>query len=390
MKIEKNILFIIFFIPLFFITNSFSAYSTEFSKTKIPSIVGITTLGIGSAAHAMATTLSEIIKDKEKITVRVFPIEAEKPRVNLLRTGEAHFTIIAGSSLYPMQLGIEDYATYDWGVQSLQMVWLGPAYLGLMTTKGHKDINRIEDIKGKRYAVLPHKTSVTLAQAFLAYAGLKWEDVVKVPVPGYTVQFKALMAGQVDVVPIANPATAILYEVESSPKGLKWIPLPHNNTEGWRRLRELAPYGVPAKITIGPGLSPENPLEGYMHAYALVTYEDTNPDLVYTFTKNIGENLSRLHNMSPTWKVYTFDLALNIEGIPHIYHKGAIRYFKEKGLWTQRQENWNQNQIVLQNKLKTLWKSIIDQAKAEKWKAEELMKKWHEKQKIITGYSVPD
>jgi len=388
--VPKKIFIITCLLMYFFIANSYHAKSAEISKAKIPSMIGITTLGIGSAAHAMATTLSEVLKDKEKITVRVFPVEAEKPRINLLRTGEAHFTIIAGSSLYPMQLGIEDYATYDWGVQPLQMAWLGPAYLGLMTTKAHKEINKIEDIKGKKYAVLPHKTSVIMAQAFLAYAGLKWEDVIKVPVPGYTTQFKALMAGQVDVVPIANPATAILYEVESSPKGLKWISLPHSNTEGWRRLRELAPYGVPAKIAIGPGLSPENPLEGYMHAYALVVYEDANPDLVYLFTKTIGENLTRLHNMSPTWKVYTMDLALSIEGFPHIYHQGAIRYFKEKGLWTQKHENWNQRQIEIQNKLKILWKSTLDQAKAEKWKAEELLKRWHEKQRTVTGYTVVD
>lgn len=198
------------------------------------------------------------------------------------------------------------------------------------------------------------------------------------------------MAGQVDVVPIANPVTAILYEVESSPGGLKWIALPHNNKEGWRSLRELAPYGVPAKITVGPGLSREKALEGYMHAYAIVVYENANSDLVYLLTKTIGENLNRLHNMSPTWKVYTVDLALSIEGFPHSYHPGAVRYFKEKGLWSSEHEKWNQQQNAIQAKLKENWKLILNQAKTEKWKEEELRKRWHEAQKAITGYTVID
>ena len=84
------------------------------------------------------------------------------------------------------------------------------------------------------------------------------------------------------------------------------------------------------------------------------------------------------------------DLALAIEGFPHSYHQGAVKYFKEKGLWTSKHENWNQRQIELQTKLKESWKSTLDQAKAEKWKPEELMKKWHEKQKAITGYAVTD
>ena len=57
---------------------------------------------------------------------------------------------------------------------------------------------------------------------------------------------------------------------------------------------------------------------------------------------------------------------------------------------TQKHENWNQRQIEIQNKLKILWKSTLDQAKAEKWKAEELLKRWHEKQRTVTGYTVVD
>ena len=365
------------------------AQSRDVANPKIPGMIGITTLRIGSAAHAMATALGEVLKEQTGAKIRVIPIGAEKPRVNLLRSGDVHFAILPGSAMYYLQLGLEDYAAYEWGPQPLQMAWLGPAYLGMLTTKAHKDINTVADIKGKRVAVLPHKSTVLLTQSFLAFAGLKWKDVVKVSVPGYTAQFKALMAGTVDVAPIANPMSAILYELEASPRGLKWLPFPHKDKEGWKRLRKISPWGVPAKVTIGPGLSKKKPLESFMIAYAFVVYETQDPDLVYLMTKTIAENLERLKTMAGAWKVYTLDLAIGVEGFPHSYHRGAIRYFKEKGLWTSKHENWNRKQIELQRRLKDAWGSTLDQALKEKWKPEKLRKQWHEVQKKITGYEVP-
>lgn len=372
-----------------FLSTQVSAQSREVSNPKIPSMIGITTLRIGSAAHAMSTALGEILKKQVGVKIRVIPIGAEMPRVTLLRSGDVQFAILPGNAMYYLQLGLEDYAAYEWGPQSIQMAWLGPAYLSMLTTKGHKDINTVADVKGKRVAALPHKSTVLLGQAFLSFAGYKWKDVVKVSVPGYTAQFKGLMAGTVDVAPISNPMSAILYELEASPKGLKWLPFPHKDKEGWKRLREIAPWGVRTKVTVGPGLSKENPLESFMNAYAFVVYESQSSELVYLLTKTIAENLEQLKAMAASWKVYTLDLALGTEGFPHTYHKGAIKYFKERGWWTAKHEKWNQQQIELQNKLNHAWETTLDQALAEKWKPNKLREQWQNKQKTLSGYEVP-
>ena len=387
----KNFLVSVLVLSIGFLLHAASPVAqAQGSATKLRGTIVFATLRIGSAGHASATALAEVLKDTAGLNVRVVPCDAEKPRVNLLRTGSAHCAILPGSAMYYLQLGLEDYAVKGWGPQSIQMAWLGPAYLGMLTTKAHRDINRVEDIKGKRIAVLPHKSTVLLAQAFINFAGLTWDDVVRVTVPGYTAQFKALMAGQVDVVPIANPVTSVLYEVEASPKGLKWLPFPHENKQGWDRLRRVAPWGVPAKVTIGPGLSEKNPLDAYMHAYAFVVYDWADPGLVYLITKTIAENLDRLKSLSGAWKVYTMELATRTEGFPHVYHRGAIKYFKEKGLWSHRHEQWNNRQIALQNRLKDAWDAFIKKAEAQNWKPEDIRKRWHRTQAEITGYEISD
>ena len=194
------------------------------------------------------------------------------------------------------------------------------------------------------------------------------------------------MAGAVDVIGIANPATPIMYEVEAHPGGLKWIPFPHNDAEGWKRLRQVIPWGVPGKVGIGPGLSKENPLEGYVHACGFVAYKNTSPDLVYLLTKTIGDNLQRLHEMAGAWKVYTMDIALATKGYPHAYHQGAVRYFKERGLWTAENEEWNQAQLEKQNRLEDSWKSVAQKAKAENWDRDKLRAEWNKVQYAITDY----
>ena len=364
-------------------------YSSESSNPKLPDMIGLATLRVGSAAHVMGTALGEVFKEKTQVKIKVIPSGGGKSMMSLVRGSSVQFWIHSGSSMYDVQYGLTDFAESGWGPQPIQMAWLGPAYVGMLTTKAHKDINKAADIKGKRVGVPQHSATVKLVQSFIAFAGLTWEDVVAVPLPGYTHQFKALMAGKADIAPVSNPLTATLLEVEASPGGLKWLPFPHNDKEGWKRLQKISPQGVPGEVTIGPGLSAEKPLEAFMHAYAFVAYESENPELVYLMTKTIDQNLQRLHAMAAPWKVYTQKLALKTEGYPHVYHQGAIRYFKEKGLWTSEHEKWNREQLEIQRKMQQAWKVTLDQASAEKWKPEKLRKYWEERQTEITGYQVP-
>lgn len=355
-------------------------------QSGIPNMIGIGTLRVGGAGHLMASTLGEVFQKKQGLKARVVPVDSDFARVALLRSGEIQFEVNAGSQMYPIQLGLADYCKLDWGPQPLQMAWLGPAYLAVITTKTNKDINTLADIKGKRVAWMPLRSSQILHEAFLAFAGLRKEDIKAIPVDGYVGQFMALMAGKVDVVLTTNPVTSKLVEVDARPAGMKWLPLPRENKEGWKRLREIAPWGVPSTITVGVGISKEKPVEGYDHFYGFAVYENTSPDLVYLLTKTIAENLEELHRTSQAWKVYTMEKALETEMYPHVYHRGAVKYFKEKGLWKDAHEKKNQMLLGQQEKLIAAWKPLLAKAQSEKWALEQLRERWYGTQQAITGF----
>ncbi|UCB48568.1 MAG: TAXI family TRAP transporter solute-binding subunit [Deltaproteobacteria bacterium] len=356
----------------------------------IPKMIGIGSLRVGGAGHLMASTLGEVFQKKVGIKVRVIPIASDMGRLTLLRSGDIQFEITAGSQMYPIQLGLADYCKLEWGPQPLQMAWLGPAYLGVLTTNAHKDINKVADVKGKRVAWMPLRSSQILHEAFLAFAGLTKDDVTTVPVNGYIGQFMALMAGKVDVVLTSNPVTSKLFELEARPEGIKWLPYPHADKEGWKRLRKIAPWGAPATVTVGAGITKEKSLEAYDHFYGFAVYERTSPDLVYLLTKTIAENIESLQKVTKAWAVYTIDKALDTKLYPHAYHRGSVKYFKEKGLWSDEHEKRNQSIIEQQKELIASWEPTVDQAISEKWKPEQLRTQWYKKQATISGYTPID
>ncbi len=73
-------------------------------------------------------------------------------------------------------------------------------------------------------------------EAFLAFGGLTWDDVKRTDMPSYTAGMKGLAEGKVDVV-CCNPNASTLYEVASSPKGLRFLEFPASDTEAGKGCR---------------------------------------------------------------------------------------------------------------------------------------------------------
>ncbi len=68
---------------------------------------------------------------------------------------------------------------------------------------------------------------------------------------------------------------------------------------------------------------------------AVVTLSSTSEDLVYQITKAVMENIPELAAVHPAGQSYNINETLfGIRTIP--IHPGAIRYYKEKGVWDKR------------------------------------------------------
>ena len=99
------------------------------------------------------------------------------------------------------------------------------------------DIHSFADLKGKKIAyVIGSRGANIVSEVWLAFAGLTWDDVVKVDFPSSASALSGPMEGKCDFYHV-NPTGAYCYEWESMPGGFRYIPLPFSDTEGWRRIQ---------------------------------------------------------------------------------------------------------------------------------------------------------
>ena len=70
-------------------------------------------------------------------------------------------------------------------------------------------------------------------------------------------------------------------------------------------------------------------------------------------------------------------------GVP--FHKGAVKYLRDKGLWTDRDESWNKERAERQSKVMEAWKAVKDEAIPKNIKGAEFSCLWIERKKAMVG-----
>jgi uncharacterized protein len=190
--------------------------------------------------------------------------------------------------------------------------------------------------------------------AYLAFAGLTRKDVEVVWFGSYNAMKTAVINNQLDSFSSVT-TSANMREIEASPRGLVWPEFPADDKEGWQRISAVADFFEPYVETAGAGISKEKPrnLVGYRYPI-MATYANTSADEVYAIVKAIDESMDLISGI--TGSAANWDP--KISGKPPAdapWHEGAIRYLKEKGIWTAEHQAWNDQRLDRLNKLKAGW-----------------------------------
>ena len=105
------------------------------------------------------------------------------------------------------------------------------------------------------------------------------------------------------------------------------------------RLR--AEYGNVVPKTLPAGMY--NGIDEDVHTYCLpqmwICRADLSEDLVYRILKTVYDNKEEKDAIHPMAKMYTIENAFRgTPGVPVGFHPGAIKYYKEKGIWDKRDQ----------------------------------------------------
>jgi len=344
-------------------------------EMKYPSQIRASTATMLSATTIMMMAVAPQFEEIVGSKLRAVPSDLLASQCMAMKKNKADFWNVHLASSYRAVFGVEEYATPQWGPQKIRMAWKGgPTFLAL-GVRAKSGINTIQDLKGKKVGV--YAGSEGFISAYLAFGDLTLEDVKVIPATGFGGALTQLSENRIEAA-LVSVATPVAYEMDESPDGLRYLPLPRNDKAGWKRLQliypALLPYTVPQNIGTKSGWGVE--MSGFPKGnFVYAGQEDV---IAYAIAKVYAEGYKDYkdkHSHLPFW---TIEAALDVFDVPTAYHSGSIKYFKEKGLWTPEHEKWQQNQIRLENLRQEVWKNALTEAKLKNISTEINNKEWTE------------
>jgi TRAP transporter TAXI family solute receptor len=328
--------------------------SPALAQVKLPPTLTATAYDTGTAGFNITVAIGKMMKDKYGTDMRVLPAGNDVARLQPLRMGRAALSGM-GSGVYFAQEGVFEFGSKEWGPQPVQLtlttVDCNAGSLGVAADTG---VKTMADLKGKRVGFVVGSPALNQnSLGVLAFAGLTEKDVKIVEFSSYGAMWKGIINNDVDAA-YGTTITGPAKEVETSPRGLVWPPLPADDKAGWTRLQKITPFINPHTATCGAGISKEKPIQLSNYPYPIYTvYANQKEDDVYMLTKAMIEGFDAYKDNAPGAMGMAVKAQTKNWSVP--VHKGAVKALKESGAWSDDQETWNNNLFKRQETLIAAW-----------------------------------
>lgn len=341
----------------------FTANAAQAQEVSLPKTMVWTSYDLGSSGYVEASAMADALDKKFGTTIRLTPSGTAIGRMLPLTKKRANFGFMSNEIFFASEAMFE-FAAQDWGPQDLRVLLGRPAAVGLVTGLD-TGISTLSDVKGRKVGFVQANPSTLMnTKAALAFAGLSVGDVEEVIYPGYGAMMKAFTAGEIDVVP-ALPTSSSLREAEGG-RGVRWLDMPATDTAGWARVQQSSSVFSPSTMTVGVSISESDPAELLGYRYPQLTaYADVSEDEVYNLVKALDESFDLYKDANKVMNRWVMkDSGTTPAGAP--FHKGAVKYLTEIGVWDSEDEAWNTARLARLDAVKSAWSKALEMAKANK------------------------
>ena len=325
------------------------------AQVKLPATITMTAYDTGTSGFNITVALGKMLKDKYGSDTRVLPAGNDVARLQPLRAGRATLSAM-GVGVFFAQEGLFEFATKEWGPQPVQITLSSADCNGLsLASAGDIGVKSVADLKGKRIGFVVGSPALNQnALAVLAFANISTKDVKIVEFASNNAMWKGALNNDVDAMfgsTIAGPAK----ELQTSPRGIVWPPLPHDDKAGWERVRKIGPYFTEHNATCGAGeFSKDKPIQMGAYPYPIYSVYAAQPEAdVYMLTKALIEGYDGYKDNAPG--AAGLDVKTQTKNWAVPVHPGAVKALKEAGAWSDDQDKHNKALLKRQAVLLDAW-----------------------------------
>jgi hypothetical protein len=296
------------------------------------------TYGIGStkagAVSQITATISKAVSEHSGLQLRKQTMGGTQQYIPVVNAGELAFGISNISQYHMAQTGtgLSKGKKYS----NLRIITTMMKFTVSPVVSLKSKITKVSQLKGKRIAsgFKGAPLFVHVTNGALATDNLTMKDVVNVPQVGLVQHWRAFMAGKIDMA-IAAAGSGFVKQMNAKIKGgVRHISFDKSQA-ALKRMNRWFPRAEWGMVQPSKGLTGVvEPTNFVSYDFLLWTHKGVSNDVAYKVAKVMHLKAKQLKEGGPLWRSYKDNKRMS-KNHGYKYHPGAVKYYKEAGLWAR-------------------------------------------------------
>ncbi|MFA5522120.1 MAG: TAXI family TRAP transporter solute-binding subunit [Castellaniella sp.] len=277
----------------------------------------------GGSWYPLGGAISNLV-EADGIKMQVLP-GAGIANVKAVQLGKADMGFGNSVSTVDGVAGREPYESKTDNVCNVATLY--PQYFQIVAN-ADSGINSFADTKGKSIAIQPKgNTAELITVQLLEVYGMTYKDMGRVSHVSYTDAVSLMKDNNAQLFTLGTTVPASSIMDLASARDIKLIAVPDDK---FAAIHELNPGYTKLDIPAGSYPGQDEAVQAIAYATHLIARCDLDENVVYSTVKGIAENKDDLVAIAKAMSPTTLEMMAEDIGVPT--HKGAAKYYKEKGI----------------------------------------------------------
>jgi TRAP transporter TAXI family solute receptor len=289
----------------------------------------------GSVFYSAAAAIAKVVVEKTGLQYRVAPYSGSSTYIPLVNDGQLAFGMSNGAEYAFAYSGTELFKGHP--NKELRSVMFTFSLTNGFGVRADSPMKTVADLKGKKVSsgYSSGRIFAYLQNASLAAGGLSENDIVGVPVPNFVIGVNAFIEGRTDAGYIPMNSAIGKQAMAKIPGGWRYLTI-GDAPDADAKADAVLPTSRTMKLKPNKNLTGvvEDPTVLLGIDVTLFTSAKVPDDVVYKVVMTIFKSKPELTKALAAFARFDPDRMARSSPVP--YHPGAIKAYKELGIWPEK------------------------------------------------------